>query len=313
VRALDGVDLVVEEGSILGLLGPNGAGKTTLVRILATLLRPDAGSAEVGGHDVLSEPDAVRSQIGLTGQFTAIDEDLSGRENLELIGRLSQLTAREARRRAGELLERFDLVAAGDRRTGTYSGGMLRRLDLAASLVNDPEVVFLDEPTTGLDPASRRSLWDVIQALVDAGTTVLLTSQYLDEVDALAEQIVVIDRGRVIAAGTGSELKDQVGGEVLELHLAGPEQAEQAVRALAGLAEVRRSPGDGSNGSTVSVAVADRPDLIADAIQRLAESDLALADLSLTKPTLDDVFFALTGRAAAAPGDHDHEPREVER
>jgi ABC-2 type transport system ATP-binding protein len=252
----------------------------------------------------------------LTGQFTAIDEDLSGRENLELIGRLSQLTGREARRRAGELLERFDLVDAGDRRTGTYSGGMLRRLDLAASLVNDPGVVFLDEPTTGLDPASRRSLWEVIQGLVDEGTTVLLTSQYLDEVDALAEQIVVIDRGRVIAAGTGRELKDQVGGEVLELRLAGPEQAERAVRALAGLAdgraEVRRGAGDGDSSSdaTVSVAVGDRPELIAAAIHRLADSDLALADLSLTKPTLDDVFFALTGRATAAPADPDRDRQE---
>jgi len=316
IRALDGVDLAVEEGSILGLLGPNGAGKTTLVRILATLLRADAGIANVGGHDVASEPDAVRAQIGLTGQFAAIDEDLTGRENLELVGRLSQLPGRAARARAAELLDRFELADAGDRRASTYSGGMARRLDLAASLVADPRVVFLDEPTTGLDPSSRRTLWGVIRGLVAEGTTVLLTTQYLDEVDALAESIVVIDRGHVIASDTAAELKEQVGGEVLELRPAASTRVGSALHALDGLgdgrAEVRHDGRDG----TISVTVRDETSrtaaLIAEAIRRLDEAGIAIEDLSVTKPSLDDVFFALTGQAAVADGEG-REPEEEGR
>ncbi|HEX8803874.1 MAG TPA: ATP-binding cassette domain-containing protein, partial [Acidimicrobiales bacterium] len=303
VRALAGVDLAVEEGSVLGMLGPNGAGKTTLVRILATLLRPDAGTASVCGHDVVERPDAVRAQIGLTGQFAAVDEDLTGRENLVLVGRLGQLTSRAARARAGELLERFGLADAADRRATTYSGGMARRLDLAASLVTRPRVVFLDEPTTGLDPASRRALWEAIRGLVAEGTTVFLTSQYLEEVDALAERIVVVDRGSVIAAGTGAELKQQVGGEVLELCLGSAGDVGAAARALDGMAdgrvEVRTDPGAG----TVSVAVGEQRSLIAQAIRRLDDAGIAVEDVSVTRPTLDDVFFALTGQAPEARGE----------
>jgi daunorubicin resistance ABC transporter ATP-binding subunit len=307
VRALDGVDLAVESGSMVGLLGPNGAGKTTLVRILATLLRPDAGTAHVGGYDVVADADSVRARIGLTGQFAAIDADLTGRENLELVGRLSQLPSRQARSRAGELLERFGLLEAGDRRAGTYSGGMIRRLDLAASLVTDPEIVFLDEPTTGLDPASRRALWEIIRGLVDRGTTVLLTSQYLDEVDALAERIVVIDRGSVIASGTAAELKEQVGGEVLELRPVDPAQLDAAADALAGLTDVRTSPED----NKVAVALGDHHSLIADAVRRLDEAGVPIDDVAVTRPTLDDVFFALTGQTTSGEGPHgdDQDPR----
>src|ERR671934_1960256 len=231
--ALDGVDLAVEEGTVMGLLGPNGAGKTTTVRVLATLLRPDSGSASVFGRDVVSRASEVRELIALTGQFAAIDELLTGRENLRMFGQLFRLSRREASRRAGELLERFDLADAGDRVARTYSGGMRRRLDLASSLLTRPRVLFLDEPTTGLDPRSRNQIWAVVRELVREGTTVLLTTQYLEEADELADHIAVIDRGRVIAQGTGSQLKDQVGGHLLEVELASARQREQACVALA--------------------------------------------------------------------------------
>jgi daunorubicin resistance ABC transporter ATP-binding subunit len=309
-RALDGVDLSVSEGSITGLLGPNGAGKTTLVRILATLLRPDAGTASVGGHDVTAEPEAVRAQIGLTGQFAAIDEDLTGRENLELVGRLSQLPGRQARLRASELLERFGLADTADRPARTYSGGMARRLDLAASLVARPRVLFLDEPTTGLDPSSRRALWGVIRELAREETTVLLTSQYLEEADALANRIAVIDRGRLIASGSPAELKEQVGGQVLELRPASPEALGRAAEALKGVTDGPPEVHDDEAGGAVVLAVGENTSLVALAIRRLDDAGVAIADLRLHKPTLDDVFFALTG--AAPPEDGKTEPASNE-
>src|SRR5581483_8690581 len=230
-RALAGVDLDVEEGAVLGLLGPNGAGKTTLVRVLATLLTPDAGRAEVFGRDVVRDADGVRELLGLTGQFAAVDEILTGRENLQMFGRLFDLSRADARRRADELLERFELSDAADRPARTYSGGMRRRLDLASSLLTRPRVLFLDEPTTGLDPRSRNEIWSIVRELVREGTTLLLTTQYLEEADQLAERIAVIDHGRVIAQGTGSELKEQIGGQILELELvsAGSRDTAQAV------------------------------------------------------------------------------------
>src|SRR5919109_1908266 len=230
--ALAGVDLEIPEGTVFGLLGPNGAGKTTLVRILATLLTPDAGRVEVLGHDVEREPAAVRELLGLTGQFAAVDEILTGRENLEMFGRLFKLSGEEARRRAGELLERFDLAQAADRPARTYSGGMRRRLDLASSLLTQPRILFLDEPTTGLDPRSRNQIWTVVRELVRNGTTVLLTTQYLEEADELADRIAVIDHGRMIAEGTGNELKDRVGGQLLEVELVNAGQRQQACVAL---------------------------------------------------------------------------------
>jgi daunorubicin resistance ABC transporter ATP-binding subunit len=309
-RALDGVDLRVPEGSILGLLGPNGAGKTTLVRILATLLRPDAGSARVGGHDVMGEPEAVRAQVGLTGQFAAIDEDLTGRENLEFVGRLSQLSRQEARSRAGELLERFDLSDAAGRRAGGYSGGMARRLDLAASLVHRPRVVFLDEPTTGLDPASRRALWEIIRELVAEGTTVLLTTQYLDEADELAEHIAVIDRGRLIASGTAAALKQQVSGQVLELRPSAPAELRRAADALAGLGDGEPEVRDEPDGATIVLNVGDDTARVAEAIRRLDDAGVAVAEVGLKTPSLDDVFFALTGKP---PAEGDEADRRTER
>jgi oleandomycin transport system ATP-binding protein len=309
-RALDGVDLSVPAGSILGLLGPNGAGKTTLVRVLATLLRPDAGSGRVGGHDVVLESEAVRAQLGLTGQFAAVDDDLTGRENLEFIGRLSQLSRSEARSRASELLDRFELSDAADRRASEYSGGMARRLDLAASLVARPRVVFLDEPTTGLDPSSRRALWGVIRELVAEGTTVLLTTQYLDEADQLSDEIAVIDRGRLIASGAPAELKKRVGGQVLELRPAVRQELRRAAEALEGLGdrppEVRDDPSDGA----VVVAVDERTSRVAGAIRRLDDAGIELEDMALKSPTLDDVFFALTG---SAPAERDAPDQGTER
>ena len=232
--ALAGVDLDVEEATVFGLLGPNGAGKTTLVRVLATLLAPDAGRAEVFGRDVVHDAAGVRELLGLTGQFAAVDEMLTGRENLQMFGRLFDLSAADARRRANELLERFDLADAADRPARTYSGGMRRRLDLASSLLTRPRVLFLDEPTTGLDPRSRNEIWSVVRELVREGTTVLLTTQYLEEADQLAEQIAVIDHGRMIAQGTGSELKDRVGGQILEVELVSAAERDNARAALAG-------------------------------------------------------------------------------
>jgi ABC-2 type transport system ATP-binding protein len=293
VQALRGVDLRVETGSVFGLLGPNGAGKTTAVRILTTLLAPDEGSARVAGFDVVRDARKVRQHIGLAGQYAAVDENLTGFENLEMVGRLYHLGRGHSRDRARELLASFDLSGAGDRLVRTYSGGMRRRLDLAAALVAKPPVLFLDEPTTGLDIRSRIGLWDAIEALVSEGTTVLLTTQYLDEADRLADRIAVIDQGLVIAEGTPDELKTQVGGERLEIHLCDGARGEEAVSALASIASDRPFLEDG----TVRVPVAERRGTIAAAVRRLDEAGIAIDDISVSTPTLDDVFLTLTGRA----------------
>ena len=294
VQALCGVDPLVETGTVFGLLGPNGAGKTTAVRILTTLLLPDGGSARVKGLDVVRDAAKVREQIGLAGQYAAVDENLTGFENLEMVGRLYHLGRRQSRERARELLSDFDLAEAADRLVRTYSGGMRRRLDLAAALVARPPVLFLDEPTTGLDIRSRIGLWDAIEALVSAGTTVLLTTQYLDEADRLADRIAVIDRGRVIAEGTPDALKNQVGGEQLEIHLCDGQRGEDAVAALAAIASERPF----LENSSVRVPVAERRGTIAQAVRRLDDAGIAIDDIAVRTPTLDDVFLTLTGHAA---------------
>lgn len=303
VRALDGVDLEVPVGSVLGLLGPNGAGKTTTVRILTTLLTPDAGRAQVNGIDVASDPQAVRRSIGLSGQYAAVDEYLTGRENLLMIGRLYHLGSVEARARAGELLERFDLVDAADRPAKTYSGGMRRRLDLAGALVARPPVIFLDEPTTGLDPRSRLGLWEVIEGLVAQGTTVLLTTQYLDEADKLADSIAVVDHGRVIARGTSDELKAEVGGERLVVTV----EHGQVASALDILRVLSIGQVDVDEHARQLVApVAGGSGALLDAVRRFDEAGVGVLDLGLRRPTLDDVFLQLTGHRAeddAGPAD----------
>jgi oleandomycin transport system ATP-binding protein len=291
-QALAGVDLEVPPGRVLGVLGPNGAGKTTAVRILATLLRPDSGTARVGGHDVLSDPAAVRRTIGLTGQYASVDEDLTGVENLVMIGRLLQLSSRDAKARAAELLERFELSDAARRLAKTYSGGMRRRLDLAASLVGHPSVVYLDEPTTGLDPAKRDDVWSMVRQLVADGTTVLLTTQYLEEADALAHEITVIDHGRVIAHDTPLGLKSQLGGQTLVVR---PEDAAQLPRVTALLAEVGTRAPEHPSDDQVSVPVAG-DDALVRTVARLAEEGIAVTELALRLPSLDEVFYALTGR-----------------
>ena len=298
VTALDGVDLEIETGTVFGLLGPNGAGKTTLVRILATLLEPSEGRAAVLGHDVVDEPLAVRRQIGLAGQFAAVDAELTGRENVEMIARLSRLPAAEARRRTAEVLDRLDLVDAADRRAGTYSGGMRRRLDLAAGLIGRPPVVLLDEPTTGLDPRSRQELWNIVDELRRAGTTVLLTTQYLEEADRLAQRIAVIDHGTVVAEGTSAELKAAIGTTMLTVRLARAADAPQASVALADLAAGDAPHVDPADGE-IRLSVAD-PSASAEAIRRLDARRLAVAAVELQQPSLDDVFLSLTGHAAHA-------------
>jgi ABC-2 type transport system ATP-binding protein len=296
VRALDGVDLEVPVGSVLGLLGPNGAGKTTAVRILTTLLRPDSGRAVVNGIDVAADPQSVRRSIGLSGQYAAVDEYLTGRENLMMIGRLYHLGSGAARVRAQELLERFDLVDAADRPTKTYSGGMRRRLDLAGALVARPPIIFLDEPTTGLDPRSRLGLWDVIEDLVGQGTTVLLTTQYLDEADKLADSIAVVDRGRVIARGTSDELKARMGGERLVVTVAPGALAEG--RAV--LERLATGAIDVDEHTRQMVApVAGGAQALLEAVRAFDEAGVGVLDLGLRRPTLDDVFLQLTGHHAA--------------
>jgi ABC-2 type transport system ATP-binding protein len=292
--ALAGVDLDVEEATVFGLLGPNGAGKTTLVRVLATLLAPDAGRAEVFGRDVVRDAAGVRELLGLTGQFAAIDEMLTGRENLQMFGRLFDLSSAEARRRANELLERFELADAADRPARTYSGGMRRRLDLASTLLTRPRVLFLDEPTTGLDPRSRNEIWSVVRELVREGATLLLTTQYLEEADQLADQIAVIDHGRVIAQGTGSELKDRVGGQILEVELVSAAERDQARAALAGIGCGDPEPGERLAQLTLP-APRDGLEMIEDAASALRRAEIAVSDLGLRRPTLDDVFLQLTG------------------
>jgi ABC-2 type transport system ATP-binding protein len=299
VRALDGVDLQVPPGTVLGLLGPNGAGKTTAVRILTTLLPPDGGSARVAGLDVEREAPKLRSRIGLAGQYAAVDENLTGAENLEMVGRLYHLPKGEPRARAADLLERFDLSEAADRLVRTYSGGMRRRLDLAAALVAYPPILFLDEPTTGLDPRSRIGLWETIEARVEEGTTVLLTTQYLDEADRLADRISVIDRGRVIAEGSSDELKDQVGGEWIDITLDSQADAGIAAAALESIAAERPAMADG----VLRMPIRRRQGAIAEAVRRLNEVGIGIDDVAMRRPTLDDVFLTLTGHAAEQDGE----------
>ena len=299
--ALAGVDLEVPEGMVFGLLGPNGAGKTTLVRILATLLRPDAGRAELLGLDVVADPSKVREQLALTGQFAAVDELLTGRENLEMFGRLFRLSRVEARRRAGDLLERFELVDAADRTAKTYSGGMRRRLDLASSMLTQPRVLFLDEPTTGLDPRSRNEIWEIVRDLRREGTTVLLTTQYLEEADQLADEIAVIDHGRVIAKGTGNELKDRVGGQILEVELTDVAQRQDAEAALVrvgcGTPEEDERPN-----RLILPAPRDSLVLVEEAAAELRRAGIGVSDMGLRRPTLDDVFLQLTGQPPSENG-----------
>ncbi|MEZ7125585.1 ATP-binding cassette domain-containing protein [Nonomuraea sp. AD125B] len=294
VTALDGLDLAVPEGTVFGLLGPNGAGKTTTVRVLTTLLRPDAGRATVAGLDVVRDAARLRARIGASGQYAAVDDHLTGAENLEMVGRLYHLGARRSRERARELLERFDLTDAADRPVRGWSGGMRRRLDLAGALVAGPPVLFLDEPTTGLDPRARAGLWDVIAELVAEGATVLLTTQYMEEADRLADRIAVVDRGRVIARGTADELKDQIGGDRVELSVTGTADLEAAARALAPLA-VEDIQVDAA-ALRMTVPVTGGAAALTEALARLAAERIAVRDAGLRRPTLDDVFLTLTGK-----------------
>jgi ABC-2 type transport system ATP-binding protein len=306
IRALDGLNLTVERGGVYGLLGPNGAGKTTLIRVLATLLPADAGSARVAGVDVRADPAGVRAQIGLAGQSAAVDEVLTGRENVEMVGRLYGLPRRQARQRASQVLERIGLTEAADRQVRTYSGGMRRRLDLAASLVGRPQVLFLDEPTAGLDPASRRDLWALIGELVDTGTTVLLTTQYLEEADRLADRIAVIDHGRLIDEGTGDQLKDRVGGAVLEVTVPDGHRA----RALWALRTMQaEDPTDDQDHGRIVLPAPDGARTLTQALRRLDAADVTPEDLTLRKPTLDEVFLALTGHLATTPTGNRPNPR----
>ncbi|MFP3988297.1 ATP-binding cassette domain-containing protein [Streptomyces sp. E11-3] len=309
VKALDGVDIDVPEGTVLGLLGPNGAGKTTTVRCLTTLLTPDSGKAVVAGIDVLKHPNEVRHSIGLSGQFAAVDEYLTGRENLQMVGQLYQMSARDAKKRAGELLERFNLADAADRPSKTYSGGMRRRLDLAAALVVSPPVMFMDEPTTGLDPRNRQALWDVIRELVGGGTTLLLTTQYLEEADNLAHDICVIDHGRVIARGTSDQLKSQTGGERVEVVVHDREQIAPADEVLRGFGKGATTVEEHTRKLTVPVTGGAK--LLAEVIRELDTRGIEIDDIGLRRPTLDDVFISLTGHHAETAGPEDAEGESV--
>jgi len=299
VKALDGIDVTVPTGSVLGLLGPNGAGKTTAIRILTTLLTPDFGTAEVAGIDVLKDPREVRRNIGLSGQYAAVDEYLTGFENLDMIGRLYHLGRKVSRERARELLAQFRLEDAGDRMAKTYSGGMRRRLDLAGALVADPPVLFLDEPTSGLDPRSRTDMWEVIQALVAGGTSLLLTTQYLEEADMLANNIVVIDHGKVIAEGTADQLKSQVGGERLEITVDDGSQLAAARQLLEPLGVGKATVDD--HRRSLLMPVSGGAAVLTDALRRLDAADIVLDDVGLRRPTLDDVFLSLTGHPTEEP------------
>jgi ABC-2 type transport system ATP-binding protein len=297
VRALDGLDFEVEEGTVLGLLGPNGAGKTTAVRILATLLRPDAGRATVAGFDVVRQAEQLRHVIGLSGQYAAVDENLTGRENLYLFGRLYQLPAPEARRRADELLEQFELGNAGDRTAKTYSGGMRRRLDLGSALIGRSRLLFLDEPTTGLDPRSRLGMWDVIRSLVREGTTLLLTTQYLEEADELADTIAVVDHGKIIARGTADELKSHVGGERIEVVVHERDALARAIEVLAQTAG--EQPIVDEHTRKLTVPAHGGAARLVQVVRDLDEAGIGIDDIGLRRPTLDDVFLSLTGHASA--------------
>jgi len=299
VQALDGVSLDAPRGKVFGLLGPNGAGKTTLVRILTTLLLPDAGEATVLGHDVRSDREALRPRIGLAGQYAAVDENLTGRENLVMVGRLYHLGLAEARRRADEVLERFELRDAAGRTAKTYSGGMRRRLDLAASLVGRPEVLFLDEPTTGLDPRSRRDMWALIKELVGGGATLLLTTQYLEEADELADRIAVVDHGRVIAEGTSDELKAQLARDYVEIGVERPEDLDRALRSLEG---VGGDAGVERESLRISLPAPNGARTLLEAVRRLDGADVGLVDVGLRRPSLDEVFLSLTGHQAGQQG-----------
>jgi ABC-2 type transport system ATP-binding protein len=307
VRALDGIDVTVPQGTVLGLLGPNGAGKTTAVRILTTLVTPDAGTAQVAGVDLLKKPEEVRRRIGLSGQYAAVDEYLTGFENLDMIGRLYHLGRRPSRERARELLAQFHLEDAGDRMTKTYSGGMRRRLDLAGALVANPPVLFLDEPTSGLDPRSRFDMWEVIQGLVAGGTSLLLTTQHLEEADLLANNIVVIDHGKVIAEGSADELKSQVGGERLEITVSDASQLASARELLEPIGVGKASLDD--HRRSLLMPVSGGAAVLTDALRRLDAAQIAVEDVGLRRPTLDDVFLSLTGHGTeqadgSEPGPH---------
>jgi ABC-2 type transport system ATP-binding protein len=309
-RALDGVDLAIRAGSVYGLLGPNGAGKTTTIRVLTTLLKPTSGRAVVLGHDVVGEAASVRSKVSLTGQYASVDEDLTGHENLVLVSRLLGLSWGDARRRAGELLGAFGLADAAGRQVRSYSGGMRRRIDIAASLVTQPEILFLDEPTTGLDPRSRNQVWELVRQIAADGTTVLLTTQYLEEADRLAERLAVVDHGRVIAEGTSRDLKSSVGSNTLHFRLVDPAQGGQARQAIAALLADGVLPTTEPGAFTVKLADAS---LAPEVLAALARGGVRLADFALGAPSLDDVFFALTGRpaeAAIAAGDAPVSPAE---